>query len=139
MPVTATPQETREDGPHLEYPVRLFTAGPVKVQAFVSPTLNVHNTNEGLRYAISFDNQKPQTAHIHKDDSVQTWEQWVADNINVTTTEHHIAEPGLHTLKFWMIDPGVVLQKLVIDTGGVKPSYLGPPESRYQAVDASAN
>jgi hypothetical protein len=28
-----------------------------------------------------------------------------------------------------MINPGVVLQKLVLDLGELKPSYLGPPES----------
>jgi hypothetical protein len=36
--------------------------------------------------------------------------------------------PGPHILKFWMIDPGVVLERIVVDFGGTRPSYLGPPE-----------
>jgi hypothetical protein len=46
---------------------------------------------------------------------------------------HTIQKKGLHTLKFWVIDKGVVLQKLVIDCGGSQPSELGPPES-YRGV-----
>jgi hypothetical protein len=27
------------------------------------------------------------------------------------------------------VNPGIVLQKIVLDMGGVKPSFLGPPET----------
>jgi hypothetical protein len=52
-----------------------------------------------------------------------------ADNIRIDTSRHTIGRPGIHTLKVYFADPGPVLQKLVIDAGGAKPSYLGPPES----------
>ena len=47
-------------------------------------------------------------------------------------SQHQIDKPGKHTLKFWVVDSGLVLQKLVVNTGGQRSSYLGPPESPRQ-------
>jgi hypothetical protein len=33
-----------------------------------------------------------------------------------------------------MIDPGPVLQKIIVNTGGLQPSYLGPPESYFNRI-----
>lgn len=54
---------------------------------------------------------------------------WTREKFGGFTTPHTLARPGAHVLKFWFVDPGVVLQRLVIDVGGERPSYLGPPES----------
>jgi hypothetical protein len=37
---------------------------------------------------------------------------------------------GAHTLKLWSVDPGVLLDRIFLDLGGLKPTYLGPPETR---------
>ncbi len=131
VPVTAPNQLPGGDSPRLEYRMYLFHSGPVQVQAYISPTLDFHNT-QGLRYAVSFDDEPPQTINLWADNSNEAWMQAVSDNIKVGVSEHRLIEPGAHTLKFWMVDPGVVLEKLVVDIGGLKPSYLGPPESFYQ-------
>ena len=127
-PVTAASQTPGGENPCLEYRMYLFTKGEVKVRAYLSPTLNFYN-NEGLRYAISFDDEPPQIVNMHAKRTFQDWEESVRNNITTVTSNHVLTEAGPHILKFWMVDPGVVLQKLVVETGTSKSSYLGPPES----------
>ncbi|MBN2522991.1 MAG: glycosyl hydrolase 115 family protein [Bacteroidales bacterium] len=137
FPVTASPLLPEGDSPRLEYKVHLFDTGTVRVMVYVAPTLNF-TTSEGLRYAVSIDDEEPQVMNIHEGDTVPDWKypDWwnnaVSQNIKILTSEHQVDKPGEHVLKYWMIDPAIVLQKIVIDAGGLKPSYLGPPESFYR-------
>ena len=130
FPVTAPRQTPGGNSPHLDYRLYLFGGGEVAVRAIVSPTLDVHAA--GLRYAVSFDDQPPQIVNVAADTTLRAWERWVSDNAIVTVTRHHLAGPGAHVLHFWMVDPGVVLQKLVVERGQVRPSYLGAPESFHR-------
>ncbi|HEX9934303.1 MAG TPA: glycosyl hydrolase, partial [bacterium] len=132
FPVTAPPQSPQGDSPRLEYQMLLSSKGEVRVKAYLSPTLNFHDN--GLRYAISFDDEPAVVVNMHEGKTFQDWEESVRNNVTVGISRHAIAEPGKHVLKFWAVDPGVVLQKLVVETGEAKPSYLGPPESVLGSV-----
>ncbi len=130
FPVTAARQKPGGNAPHLQYEFYTYSKDSLKLLSYFSPTLNFHNAEAGLQFALSIDDDPPQLISLNKEDNnVRIWGQWVAGNIIVRTSHHRISKPGKHVLKYWMVNPGVVLQKLVIDFGGVKPSYLGPPET----------
>lgn len=129
FPVTAASQTLKETSPHLEYDIYIFESGELKINTYLSPTLNFHN--EGLRFAISIDDEKPQLINMHEGYSGKLWNQWVADNIIIKTSTHTLSSPGKHTVKFWMVDPGIVLQKIVVGTNAPHQSYMAPPESPY--------
>ena len=105
-------------------------AGEVEVEAILAPTLNFV-PGRGLRYALSFDDQAPQIVDALAHNSLADWEKSVEDSVRKVKSTFTLTEPGYHTLKVWMVDPGIVLQKLVLDLGGLRPSYLGPPESYH--------
>jgi hypothetical protein len=135
FPVTAARQTPgRTASPRLEYEVSVLTPGTVTLRAYLSPR-NPALATGGLRYAVSFDDAAPQTVDIHAatgaDDGLMNmqWARNTSDNVNVTSTRHALATPGVHRLTFWMVDPTVVVQRLVIDAGGLPRTYLGPPES----------
>jgi hypothetical protein len=62
------------------------------------------------------------------------WQKNVMDEARIVSAKVMIPSSGYHTLKVWMVDPGITLQKIFIDLGGLKPSYLGPPESYHKRL-----
>ena len=42
----------------------------------------------------------------------------------------YFGQAGRHDLRFRFVDPGVVMEKMLIDFGGLKSSYLGAPSSK---------
>lgn len=135
FPVTAPAQKPGGNAPCLSYDFYTYSTGDFTLHTYCSPTLNYHNTPEGLQYAVSVDGEVPQIISLNKDDNGSgrgIWNTWVADNIIIKQSQHHISSPGKHTVTYWPIHAGVVLQKLVLAFGGLQPSYLGPSETRYK-------
>jgi len=133
LPMTAASVTPPQGSPCLEYRMYVFNPGKAKVLSIVAPTLNFM-PDRGLRYAVSFDDEPPQIIEIVPKDfdarnGNREWEESVKNACRVVQSQHSIEDKGYHTLKVWMVDPGVVLEKIVIDLGGLRPNYLGPPES----------
>lgn len=135
FPVTAPSVTPPENSPSLEYKMFLFHSGKIELHTTIAPTLNFV-AGRGLRFAVSWDDAPPQiiTAvpedySVSGTDANRDWATTVADNARKVVTDFELPAAGEHTLKVWMVDPGVVFEKFVVDTGGLKPSYLGPPES----------
>ncbi|PIL23731.1 hypothetical protein GSI_13481 [Ganoderma sinense ZZ0214-1] len=126
-------------GPSIEYDFYTFNTksqkGHVTITAKMSPSLNSLGDDRPLGIALQVDSGAAQTKYFVPPATPGTlpaaWDGldgWVAASINDVSFDF-VVPPGAHTLKVWMIEPTVILQKIVIDTGGVKSSYLGPPES----------
>ncbi len=138
-PVSAERQVIMENSPRVEYEFTTFSSGDFKVETYLSPTQD-YKKQGGLKYAITIDNEKPQIINMNEGEIIPDykyadwWMKSVGDHIKTKVSKHKVDIPGKHVLKIWMVDPGIVFQRFVINTGGLKPSYLGPVESNFLTV-----
>lgn len=129
VPVTSPVQKPDKNTAHLAYDIYLEKAGLFTLNTFISPTIDFTNS-EGLKFAVSVNDGPVTTVNVSSDYKTEAaWRKSVADNIKIFKTPLKFEKPGKQTIKYWMVSPGVVLQKLVLDLGGLKPSFLGPPET----------
>jgi len=128
FPVSAPSVMPPQGSPTLEYRMYLFDAGTFNLQAIVGPTLNFV-PGRGLRFTVALDDQTPQVVDALARNSDKDWAEAVSNGVRRVETKLHVDKPGYHTLKIGMVDPSLVLEKLIVSAGPLKPSYLGPPES----------
>jgi hypothetical protein len=62
------------------------------------------------------------------------WKQNVLHNRAQRTVRGPQSAPGRHTLKLYLLDPGVILDHITIDLGGLRPAYGTVPETRNVAA-----
>lgn len=112
---------------YLEYDFETDKTGEAIILLRFSSTLNFNN-NKGLYYAVSLDGGKEQIVNLNGDYRGDLG-KWQAEHVIDSQTRHSLLKTGKHTLRIRPLDPALVLQKIMIDFGGLKPSFLGAPES----------
>ena len=124
--ITPQPVTAPVDGMALEYDMEIPTEATARVPLRFSATLNFNTT--GLRYAVSFDGEQEQVININGDYNGETGNDWQRYHVIDSQTIHNL-KAGKHTLRIRPLDNALVLQKILINLGGMHKSYLGPEET----------
>ena len=134
-PVTADSVTDYTKAPNMEYPICVSESGKYDITLYTSPTLNFV-PDRGLRLAVGIDDTKPvvvdayegfkKTSYKQAFESGSTsWDQIVKENCRLMKTQLDIPA-GSHTFKIYMVDPAIVVEKIVISSGSLPKTYFGP-------------
>lgn len=109
----------------VDYDFYSENSGYVTVYTYALPLFR-KDRYTGTSYGVQIDG-----GNIHWETTASkeysfNWKQNVIRNCAINTSKILIKHAGKHTLKLISGNPGMVIQKIVIDFGGLKDSYLGP-------------
>jgi len=132
LPRTATPnvnvEEIKANSPVLEYDFYTFNFGDAQVNLQAVPTHAPH-AGIGVRCAVAIDDANPVIVDFQTQGRSEAWKENVLKNATVKMAKQIVNKAGMHTLKIWMVDPGVMIDQVLIDLGGWKASYAFPKET----------
>jgi len=133
FPVTAESIQLGKPAPSLEYPLYLPRAGKYEVTLILGPVMDFV-PNRGMRIVVSFDEGLPQVLDIFANRATETflgenwWKQVTRDNVRYLHSSHVLTTSGPHTLTISMVDPGIVIEKIMVSDAPLPDSYFGLPE-----------
>ena len=126
--ITPQPVTASTEGMALEYDIYTESDAYPRVTLRFSPTLNFNT--KGLSYAVSFDGGEETVVNINGDYNGEIG-PIQREGVIDSQTIHGKLKPGRHTLRIRPLDNGLVLQKIMIDLGGMRKSFLGAPETIF--------
>jgi hypothetical protein len=115
----------------VEYDFYTFSSAQPYIYIFSLPTHPL-NTNYGVRYAVSIDDGPLKIVDTRTFGRSEEWKQNVLRNRAERKIAMPLLQPGKHVLKIYCIDPGVMLDEIRIDLGGLNKAYSTIPESKIQ-------
>lgn len=121
------PAQTRhtDKAPNAEYDFYTFNGGNATVYIYSLPIFPLDSKHD-THYGIMIDDGMVQWLTTSAKEYSSQWRLNVFRNSSISAINVHVGKPGKHTFKLICADPGTVIQKIVIDMGGLKRSYLGP-------------
>jgi hypothetical protein len=108
----------------LEYAFNSTKIGEVSVCIALYPNHPANGRNK--RYAVAIDEEEPQIIETESDIFKENWKVNVLRNQSRTTTTHKIEKAGKHVLKFYAIDPDIILDQLFVDFKADRKFYQIP-------------
>jgi hypothetical protein len=108
--------------PSVEYDFCTFsdTISSVIISCIPSHPLNLDSK---LRLAVAFDDLPYTVIDFTTLGRSEEWKQNVLSNSANRTIDFQMSAPGCHTLKLFALDPGVILDNIVINLGGLVKHY----------------
>lgn len=121
--------------PFLEYPIYTFsTFTQATITLYFNMTLEIDPAHR-MAYDIAIDDQQITSHYLLPDPQVphilpaEGWLDSVMDCVWRRNHDVQNLESGDHIVRLRLNHPNLILEKVVLDLGGVQKSYLGPPSS----------
>jgi hypothetical protein len=106
--------QAMKNASHMDYDVGVERAGEIKVSLYLLPTRPIR-ADRGLRLAVGLDDRLPVDIELSLADDSPEWAQAVLSS-SLEARIKFSAAAGAHQIKVYMIDPGVVLDRIAVET-----------------------
>jgi hypothetical protein len=121
----------------LEYPIYIFSRSSPTLTLIFNMTLDLDPANP-MAYEIAVDNEAPYRHLLlpksqEKRDKLPA-EGWLDAVMDCVWKRDHAVtklDLGAHIIRIRLNHPNLLLEKVVLDLGGVRECYLGPPPSFF--------
>jgi hypothetical protein len=130
-PFTATVDTSRAAilrNPLVEYEFYSFSTSPASVYVYTLPTFPLNNHYE-VRYAVQVDDGPLEVINFKTVGRTDEWKRNVLTNQAVKSVHIPELKSGKHKLTIYMMDPGVVLDKIFISLDQKKLPYSDTQET----------
>jgi len=123
------PEVIKNQSPFVQYDFYTLSSATPEVTTYTLPTHEL-NKNWGARFAASIDDGPLKIIDFKTVGRSEIWKLNVLRNSADSKFKTQPIEKGKHNLKIYMMDPGVILDRMIIDLGGFEKSYGVIPETR---------